>query len=224
MAHTGRYRPSTSKNHSLANPLAGILKCKYCGKTMWLQPKKDRPNDSLRCPSLSCKNVQKGALFYLVEQRLIESLEKYIANYKTSNKIQIENEDNLHLFIEAITKKKEEKESLQAQKNTLHDFLEKGIYTVETFMERQQLLSENITKVNKDIQKLECELNKEEKKLKNTKETIPKIISVVEEYRSTTNIEKKNQLLKSVLEKVTFKRSKEMVKKDQFELEIFMRS
>jgi site-specific DNA recombinase len=60
-AHSGRWRPSTIESKSLSNPLAGILKCEVCNFTMLYQPKKDRPNDMIRCSQPSCKGVQKGA-------------------------------------------------------------------------------------------------------------------------------------------------------------------
>lgn len=222
-AHSGRWRPSTVETKSLSNPLAGLLKCDVCGYTMWLQPRKDRPNDLIRCPSLSCKGVQKGALINLVEARLLEVLELYIKEFevKEGNHKPAVNTLNVHLKEKAILKKQQELVGLSEQKSNLHDLLERNIYTIDTFLERQQNLTNRSDKLEAEIRLMIEEIQMEKMREKNSNEYIPAVQKVLEAYKFTENIEQKNRLLKSILEKVTFLRKTDWTKKDQFQIQIY---
>jgi len=222
-AHSGRFRPSTVSTKKLSNPLAGILKCEECGHTMWYQPRPDRPNDYIRCANPRCKDVQKGALIQLVEQKILESLATFVDQFSIEEgMVEVKPEDSvIPLKEKALEKKKKELNDLEKQKGNLHDFLERGIYTVDTFLERQQNVVERIKQVQADIQQLETEIANEKIKEKNINDYVPSVRKVLEAYHHTDDIERKNLLLKSVLEKATYLRKKEWTKKDQFVIQLF---
>lgn len=222
-AHSGRWRPSTVETKALSNPLAGLLKCEICGYTMWLQPRKDRPNDLIRCPSPTCKGVQKGALINLVEERLLEVLELYIMEFEVKEGIRKPAADpsNILLKEKVIQKKQKELVELSQQKSNLHDLLERNVYTIDTFLERQQSLTNRSDKLETEIRFMNEEIQLEVLKEKNTSEYIPAVKKVLEAYRYTSDIEQKNRLLKSILEKITFLRKQDWTKKDQFQIQIF---
>jgi hypothetical protein len=50
---------------------------------------------------------------------------------------------------------------------------------------------------------------------------IPKMNEVLKAYRKTESVEKKNRLLKSVLEKATFLRTQDMKHKTEFKLQLY---
>ena len=222
-AHSGRWRPSTVENKSLANPLAGVLKCGVCGYTMWYQPRPDRPNDLIRCANPKCKGVQKGALLPLVEERILQSLAKFVDDFEVQEQmIEIkEIQSVIPLKQKALEKKEKELQKLNVQKNNLHDLLERGVYTIEVFLERQQNIVDRIKKTQEEIEQLKQDIEKERLKEKNVNEYIPTVKKVLEAYHETDDIERKNRLLKSVLEKVTYIRKPEWTKKDHFEIELY---
>lgn len=220
-ASSGRYRPSTIVSKTLSNPLAGILKCEVCGYTMWLQIRKDRPTASVRCAHPSCKGVQKGASFKLVEKALLEALEDHVKEHEYTGRIESTDKVDVQFKEKAVALKQKEKEELDTQMNSLHDLLEKGIYSIDKFIDRQKNISERLEKVESEIRNLETEIEKEQLKNKNLHEYIPAVKKVLEAYHHTDNIEKKNRLLKSILEKVTFLRKKDWVKQDQFEIRLY---
>lgn len=215
-AHTGRWRPSTVESKRLSNPLAGVLKCAVCGYTMLLFPRKDRPNASLRCSSPKCRGVQKGAALPLVESRLIEMLTELAQDIEdqVGNDESVDNSD-VEYKRKLIEKKTEELNELNAQKSNLHDFLERGIYSIDTFVEREQNLAERINGVESEIRNIESEIQKEELRNSSVEEFLPQLRSVIDAYPDA-DIERKNALLKSVLEKATFLRKKEWTKRDEF--------
>jgi site-specific DNA recombinase len=220
-----RWRPATAENKSLANPLAGVLKCEICGYTMLYQPRPDRPNDYIRCVTPTCRGLQKGAILQLVEERILQSLAEFVDQFEVQ-----ENESDkkeyksvIPLKQKALEKKEKELQELNKQKNNLHDFLERGIYTVEVFLERQQNIVERIKQTQEEIEQLKQEIEKEQLKEKNINEYIPAVKKVLEAYHQTDDIEKKNRLLKSVLEKATYLRKPEWKKKDQFVIQLYPR-
>jgi site-specific DNA recombinase len=222
-AYSSRYRPHTVENKSLANPLAGLLKCEVCGYTMWYQPRKDRPNPLIRCANPKCKGIQKGALLPLVEERILQSLAEFVDQFEVQEKMMEKKETMsvIPLKQKAIEKKEKELQELNKQKNNLHDFLERGVYTIEVFLERQQNIVERIKQTQKEIDQLKQEIQREQHKEKNINEYIPNVKKVLEAYQHTDDAEKKNRLLKSVLEKATYLRKPDWTKKDQFQIQLF---
>lgn len=220
--HSGKFIPHSSTTKALSNPLAGILQCEICGYTLLYQPKKDRPNAQIRCVQPQCKGVQKGASLALVENRILQGLKEFIDTLEVQEEVAKKEEQSVIPFKEkAIKKKEKELAELQLQKSKLHDFLERGIYTIEIFMERQQNITERIKKLETEIKQLQEEIQIEEYKNKSIDVFVPKVKNVLDAYHTTTDIEKKNRLLKSVLEKATFLRKIEWTKQDQFLIHLY---
>ncbi|ACJ80179.1 MULTISPECIES: recombinase family protein [Bacillus cereus group] len=223
-AHSSRHKPAVITSKKLTNPLAGILKCKLCGYTMLIQTRKDRPHNYLRCNNPACKGKQKQSVFNLVEEKLLYSLQQIVDEYQAQKVEEVEIDDSkLISFKEkAIISKEKELKELQAQKGNLHDLLEQGIYTVEIFLERQKNLVERITSIENDIEVLQKEIETEQIKEHNKTEFIPALKTVIESYHKTTNIELKNQLLKTILSTVTYYRHPDW-KTNEFEIQVYFK-
>ncbi|MBE7135162.1 recombinase family protein [Bacillus paranthracis] len=223
-AHSGRQRASVISDKHLTNPLAGILKCKLCGYTMLIQTRKDRPHNYIRCNNPTCRGKQKQSVFYLVEEKILEALQQVVDEFQAKKKEKVEiDETNLVSFKEkAIHLKEKELQELQGQKGNLHDLLEKGVYTVEIFLERQKNLVERISSIENDITMLREEIESEKMKEQNKTEFIPALKTVIEAYDKTPNIELKNQLLKTILEKVTYYRNPDW-KTNEFEIQVYFK-
>lgn len=220
-SHTGRHRPSTVASKSLSNPLAGLLKCAVCGYTMLYHPRKDRPNHMLRCSQPGCKGVQKGAMLSLVESSILKALDmvaRKIEDDKSNiSRGNVEVDETKGIL---LSKKQKEVSDLNTQKSKLHDFLEQGIYDVDTFMERSKNLNERISTLNDEISHLENEIKKEELRKNTNEDLLPDLKHVISAY-AESNIEKKNALLKKVLYKATFLRRMDWTEPDQFRVEVY---
>jgi site-specific DNA recombinase len=220
-AHTGRHRPSHNISKGLSNPLAGILKCDICGYTMLYQPRNDRPNDTIRCVQPSCKTLQKGSALAIVEERLLQSLELFANELEVQAEEAPVSSDDTPYMKNLIEKKNGDLAELESQKSRLHDFLERGVYDIDTFMDRQQNLTARINAIQDEIRVLTSEIQKEEIRDNGINEYLPQLRSVIDGYKTTDSIEKKNTLLKEVLDKVTYLRKKEWTKRDEFELVLY---
>jgi site-specific DNA recombinase len=215
-AHSGRWRPSHNISKGLSNPLAGVLKCEICGYSMLYQPRKDRPNDTIRCVQPSCKGVQKGAGMSLVEQRLIELLSEYAIDIAVSYTKQTPvNDGEIPYKKILVANKQEEASQLNTQKSNLHDLLEQKVYSIDTFLERQQNLTVRIDGLEEEIRNLLSEIQKEETRNSGVNELLPQLQTILSEYWDA-DIETRNQMLKTVLEKATYLRKKEWSKPDEF--------
>lgn len=222
-AHSGRWRPSHNVSKGLANPMAGVLKCELCGYSMLYQPRKNRPNDVIRCVQPTCKGVQKGSAINLVEQRMLDGLKQFAQELEIQTQAPAAfNDDDISYKKKLVEGKLEEIAQLDTQRSKLHDLLERGIYDVDTFVERQQNLTERINGLQEEIRSLSSDLQKEELRKTNVTDLLPQLQTVISEYQ-LADIESRNRLLKAVLEKATYLRKKEWMKPDEFVIQLYPR-
>lgn len=217
----GRWRPHTKKGSTLTNPLAGLLYCENCGKAMVLQPRPNRPNHAIRCFNHACKGIQKGCSFNLVEQRILQSLEAIIDQFELPEKTQKQSKSKIKAKEKALEALEKEKQDIIAQNENIHELLEKKVYDIETFLNRQQAIKEKLNDTKSRIEELKEEIESENKQQSAYESFIPKVKNVLEAYYSTNDVLKKNKLLKSVIKKAFYLRKTEWIKTDQFEIKLF---
>lgn len=191
------------------NPLSGIVVCAKCGRKMIRRPKGSRqPEDVIMCYNATCKNV--GSYLFYVEEAIISNLKQWIEEYKIDLKSK-----NISPAVDMITpiklsleKQRKELDSLRSQNYNIYDLLEQGIYTTDVFLERSRLLSEKIENTQNSILTLEKQLVSEQKRLDEREQLIPKIEHLISVYNDLADAEEKNDMLKEVLEKVTYNKDK----------------
>lgn len=195
-----------SPKTNIKNPLAGLIVCSVCGRKMVRKPyKRDYP-DTLMCPLTGCPNI--SSHLYLVEEKLLEALEEWLKEYKLD--LDIANGDKsttnvqLELINKSIKKLEDELKTYEGQMGNLHDLLERGIYSTETFLERSKILADRISSIEKHLSSLSTEFEKETTREKSKRTIIPKVERVLEVYNTTKDPAIKNDLLKEVLEKVVY--------------------
>ena len=209
----------TKVNTTLKNPMSSILKCGLCGRTLERVTYSNRNDVRILCRR--CKeNV--GSNIEIVEEKLILSLQILLDKYK----IELINNDNsdidelLTINQQSIDNYLIELEKNKKQLNKTYDLLEQEIYTKEIFVERSNTLKAQIKEINSNIEILKEEKKKILKRKNNKEILVPKIENVIDSYYQTDNIELKNKLLKSVLEKVTYSKV-DPQSKDDFKLTLY---
>lgn len=204
--------PKIPLNRQLQNPLSGIIICAKCGKPMQRRPYLKRGQEpSLIC--IHCDNI--SSKFSIVEHKLLEALKELLKSYEyeykpSSKKSKIDYTEQL--------KKELEKENKKLER--LYVFLENETYSADEFLTRSKIIKEKISQI-------EIEIKKQSKQKNSTKEEIvPKLKTLIDLYDSAS-VKDKNDLLKAVLEKVTYLKTKKALKKDdnpfEFELNIYPR-
>lgn len=222
-ARRSRWRPHLKKGSSLTNPLAGLLFCEICGKAMVMQPRPDRPDNALRCMSHSCKGIQKGCNLGIAEQKILLALENLIDQFELPATAKKKIKSSINSKEKALIELTKEKKEVNTQNNNIHDLLEKGVYDIATFVQRQKVIKEKLDILEKKIQDIQEEISQEKQQQRATHNYVPKIRYALDAYFSTDDVEMKNRLLKSVIDKATYLRKKDWDLRDQFEIKLYTR-
>lgn len=195
---------------TVKNPLAGIIVCAKCGHRMTRRPYtgRDYP-DTLMCADTACDNIS-CALHY-VERRVLEALQEWLADYKLQ--WETGGEENPAVAMVAMKEKAlrrldTEYTTLAKQLDNTHDLLERGVYTTEQFLERSRKLSERIKKNEEDRLALGADIASDKSREAGRKQIIPKVERLLEVYYELPTPKAKNDMLKEVLEKVVYLKTK----------------
>jgi DNA invertase Pin-like site-specific DNA recombinase len=214
-----KYHVPYQLENGISNPLAGLIKCGKCGYAIVLRPYTGQASH-LMCPNKDCpcKSVQATYVFDAVLAGLQEWLENYKIQWdkhkpakRSSNALELK-----EMQLKAFQKEAEE---LEQQKGRLHDFLERGIYDEETYLERSAALANRISSTHQSIVRAEEEVANEMKQKDAQLNIIPLIKNVIKLYKKTDDPAKQNALLKSVINKVTYTKEKHEFK-DSFSIEL----
>ncbi|WP_100406635.1 recombinase family protein [Bacillus solitudinis] len=219
----GKYHVPYQLASGVTNPLAGIIICKKCSMKMVRRPY-TKQSEHLICYNRSCNC--KSTRLSLVEEKLIQALRDWLSNYKaTWEEEQPETKEErplLEVKKQALLNLEKQHEELLLQKGKLHDFLERGIYDEETFIERSQTLVKKIEEFTQLIKRTKKDITTEMERETAQQQIIPQLTYVIQVYNKLQDVEKKNELLKSVLEKAEYKKEKHQ-KLDDFELVLYPR-
>lgn len=211
----GRYHVPYKLANGAANPLAGIIICGVCGRKMVLR-KYGNKAPHIICTS-KCGN--KSSRFDYIESSIVESLESYLEQLKsTKDEIIAEDKDTaIHkIQLENLNK---QLSTLNSQRLKLFDLLEQGVYDNTTFLERSNNVSERIKETEKEINNLNLILKGKNNKLDKANSSL-KIKNVLDKYKKSKDILQKNELLKNILFKVEYKKEKNQRGSD-FEIKLF---
>ncbi|WP_378953843.1 recombinase family protein [Pelosinus sp. sgz500959] len=204
-----KYHPPYQLIHSIANPLAGMIKCDLCGSSMVYRTYTHQQFPHLICPRKLCPN--KSSRFEFVEEELIDGLKKWLNQYKAQWDIYPlpDDKDTMLIVKERVLQNlKKELKELNQQKDRLHDFLEKKIYDSQTYLERFKTLAERIEKTAMKINETEYILSHQFPSKKVQQKIIPKIKEILTIYSALTDPAIKNNMLKTILKYATYRKEK----------------
>lgn len=190
----GRYH-SPSFTGVIENPLAGLMICGNCGMHM------QRQASAKGGPLLLCQ--KKGCIVSsrldLVEKALLSSIREEMEKLSAESD-GTGNQAEDHTLEMARSLEKDIRTARQ-QESRLHDLLEQGVYDTATFMARHNVLQERIEKLESARSQLHPPRKKDVKAMQE------RILRVLADYPTSSPAER-NQLLKSILEKAVYTKSK----------------
>lgn len=213
--------PVQSKN-MVKNPLAGLLICGKCGRTMVLRRSGDRAG--LYCPNRACDNVGSG--YDIVEERLLQALDRWLGSYRLewSDRLPEEEQSLIDLKEKSVRRAQDEIETLKKQLARTHDLLEQGVYDTDVFLERSRSLSARISAAQEAAEALAVDLAEEEARAASRRNIIPKVERLLDVYAALPSAQAKNEMLKEVIERAEYTRLSRERKNgmaDKFELVLF---
>lgn len=220
----GKYHVPYLLENGITNPLAGLIKCDICGSSMVYRPyTKQLPH--LICYNKLCNN--KSSRFEYVEGKIVSGLKLWLEQYKAEwdNHKRAEKKQNniIEIKQKALKNLQNELFELENQKGKLHDYLERGIYDEETYIERSNNLASRIDSARIAIKTTENAIEIEQTKETAQKDIIPKVENVLDIYYKTDDPAKKNNLLKSVLDYSVYRKEKYQ-REDDFTLILYPKS
>ena len=212
-------------NKKLTNPLAGLVKCKLCGATLTAS---SSTYGGKKVKFLSCKTCYKVAAVKLdvFESEVLNSLDSILNTYKLYLNDDIENYDDsskLANYFNLLKQLEKESVTLIKQKEKLHDLLEKGIYDIDTYLDRSKVLADKIENNKNSIDKVKNDIEYESTHSIDISEVVPKLENLLELYTKTNDAAEKNQLLKTVIDSIIYHKEKKQ-RNGKFEIDINFKS
>jgi len=207
------------------NPLAGLIRCQNCDASMVLRPYTNK-DSQLMCYN-NCGN--KSSKLKYVEKELLSGLEHWCAQYRAQWDINEKSKSKktnltspIPVFEKAVENLEKELVELENQKSNLHDFLERGIYDVDTYLERSQNLASRTDSIKENLSKAKMVLSQEIQRERAQIDIIPKIEKVLDLYPTVDDPAQKNTLLKSIVDYCNYYKDKSQ-RNDNFSLHVFPR-
>ncbi|MDD4601310.1 hypothetical protein SDC9_08918 [bioreactor metagenome] len=204
-----KYHPPYQLINGLTNPLAGLIKCDFCGSSMIYRPYSHQQYPHLICYNKHCAN--KSCRFEYVEKELIDGLASWLSEYRAQweyYQLPLAPNHNLNRKEKILQNLNKDLKELTQQKDTLYDLLEKGIYDRETYLDRFKKLTTRILQATTAIIEAEGFLRDELQRKTAHKDIIPKTKKLLDVYKEKSDPAAKNIMLKSVLDYATYRKEK----------------
>lgn len=202
-----RSHPSTRKDRDfVVNPLAGLLTCSVCGRSMAYKQCFEYKTKKPLAPIFACRSLRsvcntRGATVSDVIALLIDSLRNSLKNLSFTDLDQPAEDPSARErnVYEA------ELADLTKQQERLYDFLERGVYDEPTFRRRMSALLEKIEKNRQAVETLDDEQKKKAER-EAFRSSLEQCIEVLSD--SSASPETINKVLKKVLLRIDYSRDR----------------
>lgn len=205
----------TKGEYKLKNPLAGLLICPHCGKTMIYQGYNKRPQTDpryLHKQSQLCK--VKSVLASDVVDALVHALERYIEDFE----LRVDNLPDVdeNSIIKQVEILQAELRKIERKLAKAFDDYEDGIYTANEFVQRKAKHNERMESINAQIETLEDSIPEKEE----YEETIIMLSDALGALRDETlDADVKNEYLKQIIDRIEFTRENN----EEFILDVYLK-
>lgn len=212
----------------IKNPLAGLVYCSVCGKSMYRRPAGKRcKEDMIQCNTHGCPTS--ASYYHYIEEKLLLSLNKWLEDYR----IQVGNispasyAHQINLLKSQLNAAQTESETSKKQLSKAMDLLEKDIYSVEMFQQRASELNEKIALSSRSISDLSSKIDSLRTKAAQKEEVIARWERVLSLYPQVDDPAVKNALMKELVTRIEYskphKGNRQNGGMDQFTLKLFPR-
>lgn len=202
-----RYTPHIHVHAPLRNPLATLVKCGACGRTMTIRTAHGK-KDALRCYK-NCGGVA-SSYIYIVEERLIDDLENILRDFTVKYDYVAEEKDtanNIDALLNSDKQLDNEIAKLEKQRNRIYELVEDGTYTKETFLKRSRENAESIDNARLQKKHIAEELDRLNSDLEKYKNILPKYeyaYNILQKDYWNYDVESKNMFLREIIDKVVY--------------------
>lgn len=218
-------RPVTTKR-KLQNPLAGIVTCGKCGHMMVRRPHQGKTKPTLMCPKSGCGNI--SASLAVVEDHIVLALAIWTKDFRIDYEMAAK-KNTKSIQGEVIEKaaKRLEEEILEMEKqlNNIHDFFERGIYSIDMYKERSEIMISRLEAAHADKEVIKSG-NRPDSGQGRIRLGKLSRTALMDLYLSINDPKQKNDILKAILEKVVYTKSKKTHRNsgvEEFQIDLYPR-
>ena len=213
--------PRTKNEHELLNPLAGILRCAKCGRSLILDRNTKRPNvvPRYKCRSLGSKSCLKSAKVPEVLDAVIYTLEHVeLPNLQT--KLKNGDGDAAAIQKRRIAKLVKQMEEYRQQEENQYELLETKKYTQAVFDRRNAALREK-------MEACEQELHQARASMPENVDYAERIVSLEDAIAALKDPDmamlEKNQIICTIVDRIELDTTAGEFNRTQLHLEVFLR-
>lgn len=185
--------PRAKKATDLANPFAGLVYCRECGRAI-IYRRYSKSSDALLCVNKHCPCSMIG--YHIFEAFALDQLAAEIGALKLRAPQAAD-----PLTEQQITAVCSQLQKLRQQQDSLYDLLEQGIYTPQVFAERKAAVADKLTAAEAELARLR-EQQQKPTDITHLAETFADLLT---RYTDLTNAEK-NALLSRCIKRITYYR------------------
>lgn len=195
------------KSVPLQNPLAGLVKCAQCGRSMVRRPYQNGAKDVLLCPYTSCPTVASDLA--LVEQVLLSALRSWLGGFEQDAPEDPEflNQEEMAALNRSIAELQRRLDRLSAQEHRAYELVEQSIYAPKVFADRMAELSQNRQTVQKELEVLKKKVDALERVRREPLQAPSTVRYVLDAYDMARTPKEKSDLLRSLLDRVEYHKS-----------------
>jgi pyruvate-formate lyase len=185
-----------------------------------------RRQESIQCQNIYCNNI--SCKLDVLEKKVIQALEIWTENYKLKipESPEFKEKENIKDINNSVLNRiNSGLKELEKQSENIHDLLERGVYDIPKFLERQKIISEKKEKLQKEKEEIRKALALQKEKHTNKTELGSKIKKIMDVYSKLSSPKQKNDLLKEVVDKIIYNRETggRWVDTDNFEIELYLK-
>lgn len=200
--------PRNKKDTTIRNPLAGLVICSNCGYKMVAQQSTYQGGAIVRFIKCTECGANRGIRLDILEDEVINQLNSWVNSYDLS----FDNESNakensiLKNYKKLLKTLESESNTLNMQKENLHNLLEQGVYDIDTYLDRSKVLAEKIDFNKSSIKKIKNDIEKESNSTMNLDAIIPEVKKVLDSYYQIEVNKERNELLKTIIDHIDYYR------------------
>ena len=195
----GHTIPSKHIGGRLSNPLAGLVKCGICGKTM-IRHVAHKGMEVLTCDTYKCPTVCIG--LKTAEKAILDGLQGWVVKYTITPEECLKSPPTAsEMEMEELDR---QKVTIEGQIDKLMELVEKEVYTPQEYLRRKAQLSDRLERITNRMEELKKDIPDDV----DITGMQPQLLSVLDVYDEAINADEKNEMLKSLLWKVEYRRDK----------------
>lgn len=194
--------PPLPNTHKISNPLAGLVRCSVCGHVMRRTPLSYNRGAQFLCPTYHCPTVSSS--FPEVEEAVLDALRGWLHALEIGEREHLQDDSAKATLEAALNAAQKRLSKVEHQQAKAYELVETGIYTPEVYVARVNSLQTERDELLAEISDRRADLEKIERARAAFVDLAPAVRRVLETYPVAESAEEKNDLMKSVLEKVVY--------------------